>query len=319
LALLLLATWLIATRCGSAAIVMTAPRAGAIIENSAFSAAGLVSPEIERASVVVQVDGVDLIAALGLTAPFADAGGIVAIGPDLVTVSGFDFATNEAGWSHLDLSLSGLPLGSHSLSLAGASTGTGVGVIQTAGFTVVVPLAPRDGALIDDSVVPAAGSVSSEIERASVAVQLDSVDLIAALGLTAPFAGAGGVVAIGPDLVTVSGFDFATNEAGWSHITLSLSGLPLGSHSLSLAGVNAATGAGMTQTADFAIVAPFTQEVQVLVSSGAPHPLQAASSTLFGATLGQPLAAPPVGLPGGSELRTGFAEVAEARIAGGLP
>ena len=187
------------------------------------------------------------------------------------------------------------------------------------GPPAIVVTAPRSGALIDDSVVPAAGSISPEIERASVVVQLDGVDLIAALGLTAPFADAGGVVAIGPDLVTVSGFDFDTNEAGGSHIVLSLTGLPLGSHSLSLAGMNVETGVGVTRTAVFAIVTPFTQEAHVLASSGVPYPLSAGSSILFGATLGQPLAAPPVGFPGVSELRSGFAEAAEARIEGGMP
>jgi hypothetical protein len=194
------------------------------------------------------------------------------------------------------------------------------GLIATrCGTAAVVVTSPRAGAIIENNAVPAAGLVSPEIERASVVLRLDGVDLIAALGLTAPFADAGGVVAIGPELVTVSDFDFITNEAGWSDITLSLSGLPLGSHSLSLSGVNAQTGGDMTETSDFAVVAPFTQEAQALVSSGAPHPLHAASSTLFGYTLGEPLAAPPVGFPGGSELRTGFAEVAEARIAGGMP
>ena len=40
---------------------------------------------------------------------------------------------------------------------------------------------------------------------------------------------------------------------------------------------------------------------------------------LAGATTGDPLAAPPVGLSDGGELRSGFVEAAEGLIAGGIP
>jgi len=77
----------------------------------------------------------------------------------------------------------------------------------------------------------------------------------------------------------------------------------------------------VNDAAAFEVIGPFTLEAEVLASAGLPEaPLDAgAEGFLLNATLGQPFAAPPVGLSGGGELRPGFVEASEALVAGGMP
>jgi hypothetical protein len=179
--------------------------------------------------------------------------------------------------------------------------------------------APSEGELIDDSLVVANASVKRAIDLASAAVWVDDVDLLAELDLTPPFQGAGGFVAIGSHLVTVSDFDFAAGETGPYWVTLGLSGLSLGSHVLEIEGERISDRVIVSRSRTFALVPPFMQVAGALVASGRTIPSPTSSGSLFSATLGEPFAARPVGLSEGGELRSGFVEVSQARIARGTP
>ncbi len=179
---------------------------------------------------------------------------------------------------------------------------------------------PANGALLDETPVAIRGRVRRAIDFASLELRLDGVDLVSALGLVPPFVGAGGVVDVNGELVTVSGFDFDTTVPG-NPVLLEavLSGLSNGPHALELAGTNA--GMPLMASTAFELVAGFEQAAQVLGAAGLPSGPGVAGSegVLVNATLGQPIAGPRIPLAAGDELRPGFEEAAEARISAGLP
>ena len=130
------------------------------------------------------------------------------------------------------------------------------------------------------------------------------------------FSGAGGVVNVGGDLVTVSNFNFPAG-ASTKFVTLQLSDLDSNLHALVLR----ASRLNLTQAEKartFTVVDFFTQELQILSAAGLSEPLQSGpgGSILANATLGDPFAAPPVSFSDGSSLRQGFVEAAEGIIAG---
>jgi hypothetical protein len=185
-------------------------------------------------------------------------------------------------------------------------------------------LHPKQAALVDDSVVSAAGTFGIHFDVSTAEVRIDGVDVLAALGLVPPFAGAGGVVSVSGQLLVLSNFRFEQNVAGlpedvW-RVDLDVAGLDGGSHDFELRAFNTRAGVVRRHAISFAVVAPFTLEAELLAAAGQAAPQAAGSEgVLHAASFGQPFAAPPVGLSGGGELRQGFVEVSEARIAGGMP
>jgi hypothetical protein len=184
--------------------------------------------------------------------------------------------------------------------------------------TIVIDV-PFDGALLEDPShsVSLAARVGTNFDLASVEVRLDGVDLVAALGLVPPFANASGVVMVGPDPVAVSGFTFTSTNP--RRVDLVAGGLPLGAHVLEVEGEKSDASGSVVDLAGFQIFDPFALAAEAIVPSGARPRELASGATLFGATLGEPLAAPPVAFGDGSELRSGFVEASEALIAGGGP
>jgi len=177
--------------------------------------------------------------------------------------------------------------------------------------------APKVGALQDDPAVALDVKIGRNHVATSAMVLVDGVDLIAALGLAPPFAGASGNVVIGADVVAVSDFSYAIPPTGPYQITATLTGLSAGDHTIH---AEALLGAGGVSARDrlFAVVEPFTLEADVIASSGTPPPGPVVVGNHVGsASLGESLAAPPVGVSGGGEIRAGFVPVAQAR-AGGL-
>jgi hypothetical protein len=125
------------------------------------------------------------------------------------------------------------------------------------------------------------------------------------------------LVVIGSTPVAISQFDVtATNPR---FVDLVASGLALGPHVLEVAGDRKDGSGSSLDAAGFTVFDPFALAAEALVPSGARPRAAGSEGTLFGATLGQPLAAPPVGLADGGELRSGFVEVSEAATAGGPP
>ncbi len=183
---------------------------------------------------------------------------------------------------------------------------------------------PEPGALVDDTTLRVEGNFGPSFDVATVEVRLDAIDLVAALGLVPPFEGSGGVVMIRGVPVTIGDFTFRRFiENGvfvgpW-RVSFDVAGLPEGNHVVEIEGFETNNGVLRRNFAAFAVVAPFTLEAEVFAASGRQEPEAAgAEGTLHGATLGQPFAAPPVSFGDGSELRTGFVEVSEARIAAGM-
>lgn len=181
--------------------------------------------------------------------------------------------------------------------------------------------APFDGALLEDPghSVSLSARVGTNFTLASVEVRLDGVDLVAALGLVPPFAGASGVVVVvvGSSPIAISEFSFTTGNP--RRVDLVADGLPLGAHALEVAGDKNDGSGSALDAAGFGIFDPFALAAEAIVPGGARPRDAASEGILFGATLGQPFAAPPIALSDGGELRSGFVEVSEALIAGGAP
>ena len=97
LAVLAIVPALLAARCGLQSIVIDAPFHGALLEDPghAVALAARVGTNFDMASVEVRLDGVDLVAALGLVPPFAGASGVVVIGSTPVSISQFSFSQSN--------------------------------------------------------------------------------------------------------------------------------------------------------------------------------------------------------------------------------
>ena len=176
---------------------------------------------------------------------------------------------------------------------------------------------PRVGLLSDDPGLDVDVRVGRNFVPTSAVVLVDNVDLIAALGLTPPFAGASGSVTIGGNLVAVTGFSYAIPSSDPVAVNATLAGLPAGDHVLEADALPQGGGAATTKSAAFTVVEPFTDDAEVIASAGTPPPAPVALGTRAGAaSLGEPLAAPPVALAGGDALRVGFVAVAHGRAAG---
>jgi hypothetical protein len=183
-------------------------------------------------------------------------------------------------------------------------------------FNSVVIDLPKAEAIFDSDPVPVSVRIGPSFDPLSVEMLLNDTDLIAALGLTPPFSGAGGVANVGGDLVTVSNFNFP-GGTGVKFVTLELSALDTDDQEL----VVRATHANLSQIERlraFVFVDFFTQELEILSAAGLAEPVQSevGGSILANASLGDPFAAPPVSLTDGGTLRQGFVEAAEGLIAG---
>jgi hypothetical protein len=200
-----------------------------------------------------------------------------------------------------------------SLALLGGSCGR---------FKTILIDEPVEGLLLDDPspAVMAAARVGNNFDASTVEVRFNGVDLIQALGLTPPFSGASGVVMIGGEAIAVADFTYQTNTSP-DRIDLSASGFALGAHTFEVEGSVTGGGALVSRSVGFEILAPLVVGLGAVPSAGLPQgPADLGSEgVLVNASLGQPIAAPPVGLTGGGELRSGFVPATEGLIAGGTP
>lgn len=175
---------------------------------------------------------------------------------------------------------------------------------------------PRDGSLHDDPDVSVAARIGRNFVHDAAVARIDGVDLVAALGLVPPFADASGVVAIGGASVAVSGFTYEIPAPPDPiRVSATLVGLAVGDHVLEVEAppIEVGAPAGLDVHA-FAVTEPFTLEAAVLPSAGTPPPgLVTLPGRPRSVTLGDGLAAPPVGYAGGGSLRSGFTPVARAR------
>jgi hypothetical protein len=173
---------------------------------------------------------------------------------------------------------------------------------------------PKRSSLHDDASIAVDVKVGRNHVAASAVVRVDGVDLAAALGLTPPFAGAGGNVVVGADVVAVSDFTYDIPPTGNIVVTATLTGLGTGDHTLEAEAAKAGGGTTLKSNA-FAVVEPFTLEADVVASAGTPPPPAVVVGNRAGdVVLGESLAAPPVPLANGAgELRAGFVPAAQGR------
>lgn len=179
-------------------------------------------------------------------------------------------------------------------------------------LSTVAILNPRVASLQDDPAISLDVKVGRNFVQTGTVVRVDGVDLIAALGLVPPFAGASGNVTIGSDLVAVSNFSYTIPAATDPiRLTATLAGLSPGDHTLQAEAPPPGGGAPTIKSNLFAVVEPFTKELEVIAAAGTPPPgLLVVGNHAGIVTLGESLAGPPVGIAGGGELRAGFVPAA---------
>ncbi len=111
---------LLGMTCGGVdGVRITEPGVGAQLTEGSVRIVAEVKASIDPATVSLEVDGVDLIAGLGLTYPFLDQGGRLVIGSDEIAVSSFDFEPPAGGTTRLFVELSGLAPGDHDVVIRG--------------------------------------------------------------------------------------------------------------------------------------------------------------------------------------------------------
>ncbi len=175
---------------------------------------------------------------------------------------------------------------------------------------------PADLALFTADGVAVSAIAGSRVQTSSITLEVDGVDLVAALGLVPPFSGQAGSVLIAGGLLDVTNFSIEQGSpASLNRIDVDLSGFVLGPHSLVVSALDADS-VLKSDRADFDLVDFFTQEASALTSAGA-SPISFGLSTLANASLGEAVAAQPIGTAAGETVRSGFVERAEQLIAGG--
>jgi len=193
---------------------------------------------------------------------------------------------------------------------------------QCAPFAGIRLFTPDEGMLFAQSApVQLSGRIGKEFDPSTTRFAVDGVDLVAALGLVPPFTGQSGVVPVGPDIVTVTGFSYDPTVPGTVLFSVTIEGLSPADHALEVSSEKAADGSLVSRTRGFAVVAGFVQELATTRSAGLPGgPIAIGSSgVLANQSMGGALAAPPAVLSGAGTLRSGHVEAVEARIAVGGP
>jgi hypothetical protein len=117
------------------------PAASLLVSDGTLFVAARVAGVFDPATVEARIDGVGVIAALGLVPPVAGGGGTVQIGADTVTVSSFDYDPARAGSAkHLTFVATGLSMGQHQVEVSGLKTADQSLTVRTTDFDVIGPL-----------------------------------------------------------------------------------------------------------------------------------------------------------------------------------
>jgi hypothetical protein len=101
--------------------------------------AGRVGTNFSLASIEVLLDGVDLVAALGLTPPFQNQGGAVSLPSGPVTVSGFS-VFSPGGQHSVAFAVAGLTQSAHTHEISAVRTADLAVVTSSVSFSLVSPL-----------------------------------------------------------------------------------------------------------------------------------------------------------------------------------
>jgi hypothetical protein len=112
-----------------------------LVADGTLVVAARVAGAFDPTTVEARLDGVDVIAALGLMPPIVAASGVVQIGPDMVAISDFDYDPGQAGSAkHLRFLATGLSQGMHQLEVSGLKSADQSLTLRTADFDVIPAL-----------------------------------------------------------------------------------------------------------------------------------------------------------------------------------
>lgn len=193
--------------------------------------------------------------------------------------------------------------------------GLALGAPCTAPFSTVRVDQPRAQQLFDDPapVVHGAGRVGTNFSLASIEVRLDGVDLVAALGLTPPFQTQGGAVMLPSGPVTISAFSVFT-PGGQHTVVFDVAGLPQTAHTHEISALRIADSALVAASTSFTLTSPLGLAAQGFPAAARAVPAVVPGGVLAHQTAGEASPAASLPIPGGGELRSGFAPVAEALV-----
>jgi hypothetical protein len=171
---------------------------------------------------------------------------------------------------------------------------------------------PPDGGLVDDATVQVQVAYGRDLGAHLNELRIDGVELIGSLGLTPPFADAGGVVSIGGTPITVSDFDYEIPAEDPVVVRAKLAGLDPGLHAVAGRGFDL-LGTPVSKATGFELLAdPMTLELDVAASAGGRATPVISGTSIGKSSLGESLASPPVGLSGGAgSVRQGFVPAAQ--------
>jgi hypothetical protein len=178
---------------------------------------------------------------------------------------------------------------------------------------------PRDGEILVTGVVAVDASAGRQLDGTTLVLEIEGVDLAAALGLAPPFSDESGMTSVAGDVVTVTGFTIETPAQGPHVVQATIAGLSPGTFGLIVSGEVSDSMELRSAAADVIVVESLTLEAVDVPAAGLPGGAVAlpTQGVLGNASLGQPLAAPPIATQGGGSIRSGHVEVAEGLIAGG--
>jgi len=161
LALAALFTSQLGASCGKfAGIRFDDPSADEIFVTDSIAVSIRTGVELGESSLEIEIDGVGLVAGLGLTPPFMGESGVLNIGPDTITITDFNVFTFQKA-RRIQATLSGFSPGSRELHVSGVTPETMLVTEGSIFFTVV------DFLTLELPHVPAAGSPDGPVESAT--------------------------------------------------------------------------------------------------------------------------------------------------------
>jgi hypothetical protein len=125
--------------CGNFnSILLDAPSEGKLIADGFVDVSGRVAETFDPATVEVRIDGVDLVASLGLVPPFVNVSDSVVVGADTLAISSFSYDPTVAGVAkRVELQVTGLSLGPHTVEIFGRRTADESAVEQIHSIEIV--------------------------------------------------------------------------------------------------------------------------------------------------------------------------------------
>ncbi len=137
------------------------PTDGELLVGEPIAIQASVGTNHDPATIALAIDGVDLVASLGLVPPFVDAAGVVLVGGDPVQVTELTLDPTLPGIRVISGKVAGLPLGAHDVTVSALRTNNAQLISSTISVDVL------DGLLLDLPETAAAGLPGGPVESTS--------------------------------------------------------------------------------------------------------------------------------------------------------